>query len=168
MCQKSKNNIGHNIHQGTSKHVKVHFCWDNLGSRTLCSSGKWTAILKNKTKTFCFQFFMCHVTPGGPWKSFLIFFHSIWPKILKIIKVWVAKVRAHTHTCDVRSHVCVCVRNPFCKVCGMCVRASRFLVCDVRPYFCTLLEQNCQKMLFYNVLSRFRTSFPALERPFLF
>ena len=26
---------------------------------------------------------------------------------------WVAKVRAHTHTCDVRSHVCVCVQNPF-------------------------------------------------------
>ena len=28
-------------------------------------------------------------------------------------KVWVAKVRARTQTCDVRSHVCVCVQNDF-------------------------------------------------------
>ena len=28
-----------------------------------------------------------------------------------ISKVWVEKVRARTHTCDVRSHMCVCVRN---------------------------------------------------------
>ena len=28
-----------------------------------------------------------------------------------LIKIWVAKVRARTHTCDVRSHECVCVRN---------------------------------------------------------
>ena len=48
---------------------------------------------------------------------------------LHFSKVWVAKVRARTHTCDVRSHVCVCVRNPFWKVCGMCVRAARFWAC---------------------------------------
>ena len=53
-------------------------------------------------------------------------------------KVWVAKVRAHTHTCDVRSHVCVCVWNPFWKVCEMCVRVARFWACDVRSHFCTL------------------------------
>ena len=29
------------------------------------------------------------------------------------IKAWVAKVRARTHVCDVRSHVCVCVRKDF-------------------------------------------------------
>ena len=31
--------------------------------------------------------------------------------ISQFSKVWVAKVRARTHTCDVRLHVCVCVRN---------------------------------------------------------
>jgi hypothetical protein len=49
-------------------------------------------------------------------------------------------VRARTHTCDVRSHVCVCVRNPFWKVCEMCVRADLFWACDVRSHFCTLFE----------------------------
>ena len=47
-------------------------------------------------------------------------------------------VRARTQTCDVRSHKCVCVRNPFCKVCEMCVRADLFWTCDVRSHFCTL------------------------------
>ena len=56
----------------------------------------------------------------------------------------------YTHTCDMRSHLCVCVQNPFWIVCGMCMRAACFRACDVGPYFCTLLEQNCQKMLFYN------------------
>ena len=28
-------------------------------------------------------------------------------------RAWVAKVRARTHVCDVRSHVCVCVRKDF-------------------------------------------------------
>ena len=65
-------------------------------------------------------------------------------------KVWVAKVRARMHTCDVRSHVCV--RNPFWKVCGMCVRAAHFWVCDVRPYFLTLLEQNCHKIVWKPIL----------------
>ena len=67
-------------------------------------------------------------------------------------KVWVAKVRARTHTCDVRSHMCVCVRNPFWKVCGMCMRAARFWACDVRPYFFTLLEQNCHKIVWKSIL----------------
>ena len=62
-----------------------------------------------------------------------------------INKVWVAKVRARTHTCDVRSHVCV--QNPIWKVCGMCVRAARFWACDVRSHFCTLFGTIlCQKM----------------------
>ena len=64
------------------------------------------------------------------------------PKVLYMVfcKVWVAKVLAHTHTCNVRSHVCVCVRNPFWKVCGMCVRAALFWACDVWSHFCTLLH----------------------------
>ena len=62
-------------------------------------------------------------------------------------KVWVAKVRAHTHTCEVRSHVCV--RNPFWKVCGMCMRAARSLVCDCT--FVPFLEQNWQKMLLFKL-----------------
>ena len=41
-----------------------------------------------------------------------------------IDKGWVAKVRARTHTCDVRSHMCVCVRKAFLNVCVMCVRAA--------------------------------------------
>ena len=67
-------------------------------------------------------------------------------------KVWVAKVRARTHKCDVRSHLWVCVWNPFWKVCGMCVRAARFWACDVRPYFFTLLEQNCHKIVWKSIL----------------
>ena len=55
----------------------------------------------------------------------------------QISKVWVAKVRAHTHSCDVRSHACEW--NPFWKVCEMCVRAARFWACDVRSHFCTLV-----------------------------
>ena len=103
-------------------------------------------------------------------------------------KVWVAKVRARTHMCDVRSHVCV--RNPFWKVCGMCVRAALFLTCDVRPHFCTLfgtkLPENatfCLKnysrtrmsypvlehlFLLWNILSCFRTSYSDLEHLILF
>ena len=46
-------------------------------------------------------------------------------RLLKF-KVWVAKVRARTHTCDVRSHVCVCVRKGFKNMCAMCVRAGIF------------------------------------------
>ena len=41
-------------------------------------------------------------------------------------KAWVAKVRARTHVCDVRSHVCVCVRKGFFNKCAMCVRAGTF------------------------------------------
>ena len=43
-----------------------------------------------------------------------------------ITKVWVAKVRARTHMCDVRSHVCVCVRNDLWNKCAKCVRAGLF------------------------------------------
>ena len=111
--------------------------------------------------------------------------------LVHITKVWVAKVRARTHTCDVRLHVCVCVRNPFSKVCEMCVRAARFQACDVRLHFAHFLEQNGKKMAFFclknyswtalehlfsalelsfllwNLLSYFETFFPALEHSFL-
>ena len=33
--------------------------------------------------------------------------------LLLFYKAWVAKVRARTHLCDVRSHVSVCVRKDF-------------------------------------------------------
>ena len=64
-----------------------------------------------------------------------------------ISKVWVAKVRvvkvrARTHTCDLRLHTCVCVRNAFRYVCAMCVRADLFWGCDVRSYFCPLFGIN--------------------------
>ena len=39
-------------------------------------------------------------------------------------KAWVAKVRARTHVCDVRSHVCV--RNDFSNMCAICGRAGPF------------------------------------------
>ena len=84
-----------------------------------------------------------------------------------------------THTCDVQSHVCVCVRNPFWKACGMCARAALFSACDVRSHFCTLLYifsgQNCQKcyilehpFLLWNVLSCFGSSYSVLEHIILF
>ena len=41
-------------------------------------------------------------------------------------KTWVAKVRAGTHTCDVRLHVCMCVRKGIKNMCAMCVRAGIF------------------------------------------
>ena len=105
---------------------------------------------------------------------FVTFFHkstqfsAIRGRVFRYIaKVWVAKVRAHTHTRDVRSHVCVCVRNPFWKVCEMCVRAARLRACDVRSHFCTLLEQNGQDMAFFCLKNCFRTSFSVLEYPLL-
>ena len=84
-------------------------------------------------------------------------------------KVWVAKVRARTHTCDVRSHMCVCVQNPFWKVCGMCVRAALFGACDVRSHFCTLFETKLSEnaTFCFKNHSRTRMSYPVLEHPFL-
>ena len=73
-----------------------------------------------------------------------------------------------------------CVRNPFWKVCGMCVRLIfRHAMCHCT--FAHFLEQNRQKMLlvvlkktisecpipFQNILSCFRTSFLTLEHLFL-
>ena len=111
------------------------------------------------------SFYILYFTRRIICKIFTILCRQIDPHV-HLCKVWVAKVRARTHTCDVCSHMCMCVRNPFWKVSGMCVCAALFWACDVRLHFCTLLHifwgQNCQKML------HFRTSFPALERPFLF
>ena len=63
-----------------------------------------------------------------------------------------------SHTCDVRSRVCMCSWK-----CAGCACVRPFLG---RAHFCTLLHifwgQNCQKML------HFRTSFPVLEHLFLF
>ena len=52
--------------------------------------------------------------------------YSFTPGVGIFSKVWVAKVRASTHTCDVRSHVCVCVRNDLWNKCAKCVRAGLF------------------------------------------
>ena len=52
----------------------------------------------------------------------------------------------------------------------MWVRAARFWVCDVRPYFCTHLEQNCHKIVLKSILERpfsvLEHPFPVLECPF--
>ena len=74
-------------------------------------------------------------------------------------------MRAHTHTCDVRSHVCV--RNLFLKVCGMCVRAARFgrAMCD--HTFAHFFELNCQKNATFSLKNCSGTSYPVLEHPFL-
>ena len=56
--------------------------------------------------------------------SILLRFHCAHPNLHIICKVWVAKVRARTHTCDVRSHVCV--RKDFWNMCAKCVRAIIF------------------------------------------
>ena len=69
-------------------------------------------------------------------------------------------VRARTRA--IRGRTCVCVQNPFWKVCGMCVCAALFWACYVRSHFAHFLGQNCRKMV------HFRTSFPALEHPILF
>ena len=99
--------------------------------------------------------------------------------MFEIFKVWVAKVRVRTHTCDVQSHVCICVRNPFWKVCEMCLRAACFWACDVRSHFCTLfgtkIPENatfCLKKMFlehlfllWNVLFCFGSSYSVFEQP---
>ena len=86
-----------------------------------------------------------------------------------LAKVWTAKVRGRTHTSDVRSHVCMCVRNPFWKVCEMCVRADLFWACDVRSHFAHYLGQIARKCYFLSQkYSRTRISYPDLEHSFLF
>ena len=64
-----------------------------------------------------------------------------------------------------------CVRNPFWKVCGMCVRAAHFRACDVRSYFCTFfgtkLPENatfCLKTILECPIL-FRTSCFVMEHP---
>ena len=66
------------------------------------------------------------------------------------------------HTCDLQS------RNPFWKVCEMCVRAARFWACDVRSHFCTLFgTKRTRNGIFFCLKNCSRTSFSVLEHPFL-
>ena len=56
---------------------------------------------------------------------------------INIGKGWVAKVRAHTHSCDVRLHTCVCVRNYITN------KHERDFVLQVR---CWDLNNSCDKI----------------------
>ena len=50
------------------------------------------------------------------------------------------------------------VRNPFLKVCGMCVHEALFWACDVRLHFCTLLHTFWDKIArkcYFLTLKRF-------------
>ena len=122
------------------------------------------------------SFYILYFTRRIICKIFTILCRQIDPHV-HLCKVWVAKVRARTHTCDVCSHMCMCVRNPFWKVCGMCVRAALFWTCDVRSHFahfCTLFRTKLPEMLrfrttlehlflFWIIFSCFRTSYSVLE-----
>ena len=114
------------------------------------------------------SFYILYFTRRIICKIFTILCRQIDPHV-HLCKVWVAKVRARTHTCDVCSHMCVCVRNPFWKVCGMCVRAAFYWACDVRSHFCTFFGTKFpvleQLFLILNVLSCFGSSFSVLEHP---
>ena len=78
---------------------------------------------------------------------------------------------------DVRSHMCMCVRNPFWKVCAMCVRAARFQACHchksyIRRAICDhtfahFLEQNSKKKPFFVLKTIVERPYPVLEHPFL-
>ena len=65
-----------------------------------------------------------------------------------------------------------CMRNPFWKVCRMCVCAALFRACNVRSHFahfCTLFGTKLpENATFLNILSCFGTSFPVLYHLILF
>ena len=83
-----------------------------------------------------------------------------WTAYSLLSKGWVVKVRARTHTCDVRSHVCVrmCACEIHSEKCAGCVCVWLvFGRAMCHRTFAHFLEQNCLKMLLFvlksNVLS---------------
>lgn len=83
-----------------------------------------------------------------------LIFHFSWNHVMSIsfgisskkfktnMRLWVAKINLHTHTCAHTRTCAMCVRKAFWGVRAMCVRAALFRPCDVRSHFSTLFVAN--------------------------
>ena len=135
----------------TNMHEKLEkeMCWlgSNLECHTIQAGTFIINIVSNHIKQGVSLRVLCVVDTGYELGRSLGDCRSV----LKC-KVWVAKVRARTHTCDVRSHMWVCVQNDLWNKCAKCVRVGFFSTghtyTRATTHFSHFLEQNDQIIIF--------------------